>query len=235
MAEDDSRGGSQAQGCGFEDPPTREQLVHEVLRCTGLTGANADEQCEVASFQPPSQVAGEAQRLLIDPMRVVDHEQQRRALGERDGHRRESAERLVRGCRAPAVMPQRARRSAGVTDIGNAVQQLAHDAERIGDLQHRASGGEHAIAPAGGVRGRRLEQRGLPDPGRALYDEDPAAGKYRGDAGQLLVALFELHAPKHRIHPRRVARPGPVGMRATRARRSELRRSARQSGLSYTV
>ena len=190
------------------------------------TGADGDEQGQVGD--PPRQVGEHLQRRPVGPVRVVDHEHERRlvgqgraqpqhAVGDRHGgvgagHRPVAQQGAGRGrrpleqARPPLVGPV-AQRS---------FQQRAHHPEAEMALERARRGAAHAAAGPGRLLRGVLEQRGLAEPGGRREDDDRAlaVGQPRHRVAQdveLARALDEqrLGAARRRL-------PGPDDVQVAR-------------------
>ena len=159
------------------------------------------------------EVGEEAQRCAVDPVQIVDRDQQWR-LGREV--RRQPVQAVQRGggrvvtdvplARQPEHRPGECRRSlqpapallaGGPADAS--LQQLTHHAVGEVALQLATAGGQDLQSGCVGETHPRLQQTGLADAGRPLEDHRRAAtaGRISGqlpEAIELVVALEELGA-----------------------------------------
>ena len=77
--------------------PRRRRVLADHRECALLRGAGRDEQRDRERLHAPSDVREEAQRGLVGPVRVVDHEQHRRVLGKVGDQPVEAVENPDRG------------------------------------------------------------------------------------------------------------------------------------------
>jgi hypothetical protein len=166
------------------------------------------------AFEPPREVADEASRLLVEPVQVVDRDDQRPALSElaeQPVQAVQGVSQLAPGrCGSEAEharrQPRRPVQQLGalgtVKPAQGRAQQLAYSAERKARLELAAARPQDAVAHAG----ERLdEQRGLADPRRPLDQQRPARAiaeqplHAARDVCKLGVALEQCRRP--RDHP----------------------------------
>ena len=151
----------------------------------GLVRAHGGGHEDRLVLEPARKVGEKAQRRPVAPVQVVDRQQQRplggqverdpvQAVQRREGHVALALQRAEhrRGGRRGAAQQLLA---AG----DDALEQLAHDAERELALELGAAGAEHERAAVGRPPARLGEQRALADPGRTLDEHGPALARRR--------------------------------------------------------
>jgi hypothetical protein len=173
------------------------------VELAGIVLARCDEHCDRIGVQTPRHEHERVGRRAVEPVRVVDHAQQRlRVCGRgeqaQDGHRDEEAVLHAVG-RQPERAPQRSvlhgRQLVGALQDGP--QQLVQARERQLGLGLHGRAGEHPHAV--GALPCVCQQRGLADPRLAAQYEDAAArgpGCIEHAVDRLALAVTaEQHAP----------------------------------------
>jgi hypothetical protein len=135
---------------------------------------------------------------VVEPVGVVDHAQQRSALG-RLGEDVESGQRdeEALGALRPALQPERAAEGLRL-DGGDRVDAVEHGSQELvqrreGQPLLQLGPATHEDLHAARPRARLVEQGGLADPRRAAHDEDRAV-RLAGGAEQV-VDVVELLPP----------------------------------------
>ena len=140
--------------------------------------AERDQDAHGLAAQPPRGEAERLQRRAVDPLRVVDRDEQRRVgrgggqQAEDGGERGEAVDRLV-AHRQRAAQRGGLRRRQVLDQRQHRMQQLVQARERQLGLVLGAGGAQHAHV--GGALGGRAQQRGLADPGLPGQHQDGAA------------------------------------------------------------
>ena len=175
-----------------------------------LRGAGRDQQRDRERLHPPGDVREEAQRRLVGPVRVVDHEQHRCLVGKAGDQPVEAVEDPDRGGleRLRDVEQDRSgqpgRPSQEPLTIGfrpdRRLQALAGHAQRVLALQLGAARVEHPHAALGRALARRRQQARLADARRPLDQQHrprPRArlGQQPLEGRELLIALDQCHLP----------------------------------------
>jgi hypothetical protein len=157
-----------------------------------LLGAHRHHHRYAVLVDPRRDEGQEAERRVVEPLRVVDQHERRRLVGEagddpveavkeprrRRGSLRARVEQQLRGERAGAAQPRLALRGAGLAQERR--QQLARAAERPLALELRAARAEDPDRFALRRASCRPQQRGLADAGRALDEHEPPLARARG-------------------------------------------------------
>ncbi len=123
-----------------------------------------DQHAGAKSLQPSRQEVDEAQRGGIDPVRIVDHQQQRGPLGQLGDMECQSSQQLE--CRLLAVL------------VGHQLgffQQGARAMPRVAALQVVAAHRTNGYPGLEGSLGCDVQQPGLADPRHSLDHQQPAA------------------------------------------------------------
>jgi hypothetical protein len=128
------------------------------------------------SLEPATEVAEEIERCLVRPMHVLDN-----------GDRCARAERLEHGCED--IPP-----TGGPLEIW---QELVQWRERLRSEQPVAGGPEDARLARLGLD-ECADERGLPDPGLAPDEHEPAVARGRG--AEMLAESGEVPAPLDQLH-----------------------------------
>ena len=180
----------------------RRELMHLGVRERHVLAAADDHQDAVVG-QAALEVVHEAQRRLVGPVRVVDHEEQRAPLGDADRQPVEAVQDPEahvgrRGARADRRLEQRA------SGRGRSVEQLAAVLDRVQPrLEQRAGdapaeralelvpgGAQDDEAVVGGGRGDARRERGLTEAGRRLEHDRRSVA--RGGAREPIADRFQL-------------------------------------------
>ncbi len=176
-------------------------LADQVRVRVALVRPDAAEHGHAQVVEPAGQVAQPAQRRLVAPLQIVDHQQQRLTVREGD---RQAVERVqdrerhvlhARAARGPFEDLARRRRGAFQQRVGDRrLEQLAHDTERQPLLELAPARAEHPHVRVDGLAASLPQQPGLADPRRPFDDQEPGAavrgrGGERSEHRQLVVAL----------------------------------------------
>jgi hypothetical protein len=170
------RGLVEARGRQRHDIRIAEEGAEDPGPVVGIDRPGCEDQRERERLDPPRGVGEKPQRRLVCPVRVVDQHQQRSAFGEIRQQPVEPVQHVERDRllitdrvqqhrrrerRGPRQQPLALRR---VCSSDRRLEALAHDPERIVDLQFAPARVEHDRPPRGGELPRRLQKRGLADP-----------------------------------------------------------------------
>ena len=143
--------------------------------------AHGEEHDHRLQLEPARDEAEHLRRRPVEPLRVLDEEEQRPlGLGFRQQPEgRQSDQERIRGV---AVGEADRRLEGAALRFGQAVarlekrkQQLVQPGEGESRLGRHARRGDHRHVPLACSHRGSLEQRGLPDPGLAAHDERAAA------------------------------------------------------------
>jgi hypothetical protein len=140
--------------------------------------AERDQHADGLAGQPPRGEAERLERRAVDPVRVIDCDEQRR-VGGRTGEQAEDGGKRGEAVDGVVAHGQRAAQGSGLRPrevLGqrqHRVQELVQARERQLGLVLGARGAQHA--DLGGPLGGRPQQRGLADPGLSGQHEDGAA------------------------------------------------------------
>ena len=173
-----SRGGS---------PKLRERRCGALARL--LVGAGTDEHRDSVALQSARQVRQKPQRGLIGPLRVVDRHQHRRLSGQIGNHPIQAVQERLRSRlrHVPDVQEHRSRerrrapqQPVAITLLANCrLQALAHHTHWVIALKLRRARVQYRHPALGRSLTRRPQQRGLSDPGGALYEHQPTRTRPR--------------------------------------------------------
>jgi hypothetical protein len=194
------------------------------LEAPRLALARGDEQGDGIGLQAPGDEHERLGRGAVEPVRVVDHAQQRLVVGDRgqDAEQRDRDEEAildaVGGQPEGAVQRGGLNRRQRLGAIEHGPQQLVDPRERQLGLRLDADAGEHAHPLRAPNRVR--EQRRLADPRLAAEDEG-AAARGAGRAEQTVDCLaLALSPQEHRGTLRRSHQPlglgAPLGIHTIR-------------------
>ena len=165
-------------------PLELERGQERVRRRGRLAGAHREQRRDRVGEQPPGGEQDRGERRLVDPVGVVDRDQQRLLLGvggEQAQRRRADQEAVA----LDAGRERRARRAArrpaaaGCRRARRAPAAAARAARRTGSPPRTATPRARSTRHALGARDGVLEQRGLADPGLAGDDQDTARAQPR--------------------------------------------------------
>lgn len=224
----DLRHRRRAQGAGGERERLRvgTQIVEQLSGRARLGRAQGQEQRDGQVPDPAGQVAQRAQRRLVSPVQVVDHDEQGLPCGE---VRRHPVERVENGearfrarARALGVAggtqdPPRGSSGAREQPLALALrrggqhrlEEAAHDTEGEAALELRAAGAQHAQAPLGGERRARCQQGALSRAGGRFHEHRLARGPpstldHRAELSELRLSFEQVRviAPRHARPPR---------------------------------
>ncbi len=143
------------------------------LECPTLFGSHRQERRDAIRVKPPDGERERVGRAAIEPVRVVDEQQQRALLcSESEQRQRSDADREPRGLALDdpegGTEPRRLRRREEVEPVEEGTAELVERRER--DLRLRLDAAGANDVEVGRFRGCVLEQGGLADP--RLADED---------------------------------------------------------------
>lgn len=208
------RGRAQGVDGHVRRPRLAAQGVEQLRRCPRLARAERHHERDPQIPEPPREVPERPQRGLVDPLQVVDREQER--TGQREV-RREPVDAVQRGepgararlrdaaVRGHAGRPRGGRGRAGQqlgALVGRGAVQL--DLEQLPDRPEGEVALKLAPPRAQHVQARRLglvdggsQQRALPVAGRALDHDQPAVARdgVRGCRRELLQLGAALEEP----------------------------------------
>jgi hypothetical protein len=183
------------------------QLGEERAMLAGLGVARGDHEQDAQLLDAPREVAGERHRAGIGPVQIVDHDDQRAAVGDVHEEPEEPVQQLELrvGPVRPRPLEHRARGAGrlgeqqlallGGARAHGALEQLAHHAEREAPLELGPARPQDLGAGVARERARHLADRCLPDPRRAddRHHVPAAGGKpvQRADERAVLRAALE--------------------------------------------
>ena len=186
------------------------ELGHERGRRRLFRRARPEQHQEGQSLEPPCEVGEPAQRRLVGPVQIVDHEERRLAEGEVRGQPVEPVEHCVRRLPSTLCGGRRGWREERSAEFGRAREQLRshifsrrgqrsfedlpHDSERELTLELAGTGSQHCTAGRARTFSRLPEQPGLANSGAALnHDETSIAltgcAEHRLECGDLGITL----------------------------------------------
>jgi len=151
--------------------------------------ADAEQQADAVGRQPATDEGQGGQRLLVDPLRVVDHTEQTLVGGHlgRSGQQGETGEPDQEAVGRSLVVEPEGRPEGGALgarQLVEAVEERAQQAvqTRVAQVALGLDAGDPDAAQARGRAHHVLEQAGLAHPGLAVDDARPAdTARHRGD------------------------------------------------------